>query len=62
MTHVLDALGAGQKSELNQVCIGMLDVATKVGSDEAVRELDAEFAFRYSSALTHYRDRIVFWV
>lgn len=36
MAHVVDALGAGKGSEVDQVCLAMLDVATKVGSAEAV--------------------------
>lgn len=38
MTHVVDALGAGKGNELDQVCLSMVDVATKVGSEEAVRD------------------------
>lgn len=37
MTHVVDALGPGKGPDLDRIAVTMVDVATKVGSDEAVR-------------------------
>lgn len=39
MTHVVDALSSGKGPDLDRTALIMVDVATKVGSDEAVREL-----------------------
>lgn len=36
MAHVLDALGSDKGTDLDRIALAMVDVATKVGSDEAV--------------------------
>lgn len=36
MTHVVDALGRDKGPDLDRIALAMVDVATKVGSDEAV--------------------------
>lgn len=36
MTHVVDALGSDKGQDLDRIALAMVDVATKVGSDEAV--------------------------
>lgn len=36
MTHVVDALGSEKGPDLDRIALAMVDVATMVGSDEAV--------------------------
>lgn len=36
MTHVVDALGSDKGPDLDRIALAMVEVATKVGSDEAV--------------------------
>lgn len=36
MTHVVDALGSDKGPDLDRIALAMVDVATKVDSDEAV--------------------------
>lgn len=36
MTHVVDALGRDKGPDLDRIALAMVDVSTKVGSDEAV--------------------------
>lgn len=38
MTHVVDALGSDKGPDLDRIALAMVDVATKIGSDEAVSE------------------------
>lgn len=36
MAHVVDALGGDKGPDLDRIALAMVEVATKVGSDEAV--------------------------
>lgn len=55
MTHVVDALGPGKGPDLDGIALSMVDVATKVHSDDAVSQALRQCCSSGPQCVTSYR-------
>eukprot|EP00752_Nemacystus_decipiens_P012244 g10853.t1 len=57
MTHVVDALGSDKGPDLDRIALAMVDVATKVGSDEAIYLMETGLEL-WLALLRHSKDYV----